>query len=248
MPFTPTLKKPEYRAFFVSAAVHFALLLLAFFSAGRDLSQPLAVSIIVVSEEVPEEAVPEEFEEPATPRKQKRRAATARQDRRSPKHTASKQRDEKALSNPWGDYERHLFSRRETTQGSDSGKTQAPRWGSETTGRTEKRREEERVVVPPGSSRSATRWKKGAARRLISLPAIDYPESVRRKSGQGTVELMIEVDARGQVENVEILKSSGITRLDINARNAYRRAVFSPSATGSSATGIVLVTFRMRDN
>jgi TonB family protein len=47
---------------------------------------------------------------------------------------------------------------------------------------------------------------------------------------------------------VEILKSSGYTRLDLNARNAYRRAVFSPSASGESATGIVTVTFRMKDN
>ena len=123
-----------------------------------------------------------------------------------------------------------------------------PKWGSEKTGRSNKQGEKENVAIPKGDSKARTRWRKGAARRLLTIPAIEYPESVRKKSGQGQVELQIEVNAQGRVEEVEIIKSSGYTRLDINARNAYRSAVFSPSPSGESATGIVVVTFRMRDN
>ncbi|HRP70298.1 MAG TPA: TonB family protein, partial [Turneriella sp.] len=107
---------------------------------------------------------------------------------------------------------------------------------------------DEAVTIPRGNTASTTRWKKGGARRLVSLPTIDYPASIRKRSGQGSVELLLVVGATGRVESVEVIKSSGYSKLDINAKNAYRNAVFSASPSGEKASGVVVVTFRMRDN
>ena len=247
---TPTQKNYESRAFAISLALHALLLLLIYFLPANRLRAPLEVAIMLESEPVePHEII--QPEKQVTPRRrQSDRKAAPAHSRTTAKRASSARRDTRTLSDPWSDYEQKMFARKHTSEGSDRGKAtaSATSWGSENPGRTEKRSEHEQVTVPQGSSNSAMRWRKGSARRLISLPPIEYPESVRRKSGQGVVELLIEVDERGHVENVEIVKSSGITRLDLNARNAYRRAVFSPSATGESASGIVSVTFRMKDN
>lgn len=247
---TYPIRKNEYRAFAISLAVHALLFLLIFFVSGRNIPSLLEVSIVVEREQIQPEQLeePEETVRPQT-KKSQRKLRTARE-RAQVKSGRQAQRDNRTLQDPWSSYEQRMFAQNRTNQGTNKGSTTAEstRWGSEKTGRTEKRGENEQVNVPPGRSDSATRWRRGAARRLLSLPAIDYPESVRRKSGQGSVELLIEVDERGHVESVEILKSSGITRLDLNARSAYRRAVFSPSASGESATGVVTVTFRMKDN
>lgn len=247
------IKKPEYRAFLVSLAAHALLLLLVVLVADRSLGRTLEVSIVLENE-------PTHEIEPDEPEKEEIRPESNRRRRAGPKNSAhhaanatggrsASRSENRTLSDPWSNYEREMFSRKAAN--ADRGERQkaaGTSWGSEKTGRTTKQGESETVVVPRGDSTSATKWRKGSARRLISLPAIEYPESVRKKSGQGVVELLIEVDERGHVENVEIVKSSGITRLDLNARNAYRRAVFSPSASGENATGVVVVTFRMRDN
>lgn len=247
---TYPIRKNEYRAFAVSLAVHALLFLLIYIVAGKNIPSLLEVSIVVERRQIQPEQL-EEPEETIRPQpKKSRRKNRAASERPPAKSGRQAQRDNRTLQDPWSSYEQRMFAQNRTSSGTTKGSTtsQSTSWGSEKTGRTEKRGESEQVNVPPGRSESATRWRKGSARRLLSLPAIDYPESVRRKSGQGSVELLIEVDERGHVESVEILKSSGITRLDLNARNAYRRAVFSPSASGESATGVVTVTFRMKDN
>ena len=248
---TYPIRKNEYRAFAVSLAVHALLFLLIYLVAGRNIPSLLEVAIVIERDDLKPQEL-EEPEEEMRPQQQKRTRKKARavRDKSRAKHTRKSQRDNRTLQDPWSAYEQRMFAQNRTSPGTNKNSTAAEstRWGSEKTGRTQKRSEGEQVTVPPGRSDSATRWRKGAARRLLSLPAIDYPESVRRRSGQGTVELLIEVDERGHVKSVEIVKSSGITRLDLNARNAYRRAVFSPSASGESATGVVTVTFRMREN
>ncbi|GAB4430192.1 MAG: hypothetical protein OHK0011_12820 [Turneriella sp.] len=244
------IRSIEYRAFAASLAVHALLFLLIYIVAGKNIPSLLQVSIVVEREQIrPEQAEEPEVTIRPQSKKSGRKLRTVREKPQA-KSGRQSQRDNRTLQDPWSSYEQRMFAQNRTSSGTTRGSTtsQATSWGSEQTGRTAKRGESEQVNVPPGRSDSSTRWRRGAARRLLSLPAIDYPESVRRKSGQGSVELLIEVDERGHVESVEILKSSGITRLDINARNAYRRAVFSPSASGESATGIVTVTFRMKDN
>lgn len=244
---TYTQQKMEYRAFAVSLAVHALLFLLIYVVAGKSIPSLLEVSIVVEREQIQPEQ-PEETLRPQ-PKKNRRNLRTAREKSQA-KSGRQAQRDNHTLQDPWSSYEQRMFAQNRTNSGTNKGRTTAEstRWGSEKTARQEKSAPGEEIAVPAGQSNSSTRWRKGAARRLLSLPAIDYPESVRRKSGQGSVDLLIEVDAQGQVESVEVLKSSGFTRLDLNARNAYRRAVFSASASGESATGVVTVTFRMTDN
>lgn len=252
MPAPFPFKPHERRALILSIGAHVLLFLLLILFGRNTLDRTLEVKLVVERDEAPiriEE--PEEETEEITPsknRKQKSSKSASSKPTRPNKGSKTNSNAPSTPSDPWSDYERKMHTRKS----SDNSHTTQPQstntsWGSEKTGKTGKRGEHENVVVPKGSTGTSTRWKKGAARRLISLPSIDYPESVRKKSGQGRVELLIEVGPDGRVEEIEVLKSSGYAKLDINAKNAYRNAVFSPSPSGERATGVVVVTFRMRD-
>lgn len=247
----PIRSHPERRALLISLAVH-AVLLLLLGLAYQNQGKTLQVSLVVEQKEEVQRLEIEEEEETLTPLRKSRRANGANKKQQATTRRPGSTGDPKSSGKPqdqWANYEQAMHTRnRNSASHSVPATSDAPRWGSEKTGRSGKRGESEQVAVPKGDSKSSTRWRRGSARRLLTMPAIDYPESVRRKSGQGQVELQIEVNAQGRVEEVEIIKSSGYTRLDINARNAYRNAVFSPSPAGESAVGIVIVTFRMRDN
>lgn len=248
---TRTIKHPERRAFAISVAAHIFLFLLLLAFAGTE-DKTMRVSIVVETER-PERAqiIEEEQEELTTERRKrpKEKSAGKKRQQSSQKASAGTSPQPGAPEDQWSRYERQMHSRKSNSQHTaQASGNSGPKWGSEKTGRSSKQGEKENVAIPKGDSKTSTRWRKGSARRLLTMPAIEYPESVRKKSGQGQVELQIEVNAQGRVEEVEIIKSSGYTRLDINARNAYRSAVFSPSPSGESATGIVVVTFRMRDN
>lgn len=212
----------------------------------------MRVSIVFETERPERVQITEEEQEEITTERRKRpkeKSAGKKRQQSSQKTSAGTSPQPGASEDQWSRYERQMHSRNSTSQHTaQASGNSGPKWGSEKTGRSSKQGEKENVAIPKGDSKTSTRWRKGAARRLLTMPAIEYPESVRKKSGQGQVELQIEVNAQGRVEEVEIIKSSGYTRLDINARNAYRSAVFSPSPSGESATGIVVVTFRMRDN
>lgn len=250
---TLSIRKPEHpgrRAFAISLVIHALLFLILWLWSRNALDRTLSVSLILDSEPQKLE-IPEEEESEISPRGNSRR----RKNQSAPGKAGGTKKGARNNSNapatpenPWSSYERDMHRRKSAnTTGQAQAKAQGPAWGNEKLPKSSKQGTQENVTVPPGDSKSSTRWKKGAARRLVSLPAIDYPESIRKKSGQGQVELKVEVGADGRVEEVEILKSSGFTRLDINARNAYRNAVFSPSASGDSATGIIVVTFRVRE-
>jgi TonB family protein len=246
-------KTHERRAFIISVAAHALLFLLLILFAGRNLGNPLEVRLVIEREnttlqklETPEE---EEEETPKQKRRRETRKESSSQARPSRDKNAKSEKSAPATpSDPWSSYERQMHKRDKSAASSSAPTSKQTAWGNEKTGKTAKHGENEAVVVPKGTTGTSTRWKKGASRRLVSLPTIDYPESVRKKSGQGRVELLIEVGPDGRVEEIEVLKSSGYAKLDINAKNAYRNAVFSPSPSGESATGIVIVTFRMRDN
>ncbi len=251
--YPPTIH-PERRAFLVSLALHALLFLLIALFADLRFTETLSVTIVTDTPQRIQEVIEDDLQEEVTRPSEKSVKKSSRA--KDPAGSAGSKRpgktntksDTHTLADPWSQYEQQMHSRAARGKESGSGaRTEATKWGSEQTGKSEKRGEAEKVNIPKGDSSAATRWRKGAARRLVSMPAIDYPESVRKKSGQGKVELLLEVDAQGRVESVEILKSSGITRLDISARNAYRNAVFSPSPSGETATGVIVVTFKMRD-
>lgn len=244
-----SIKHPERRAFAISLAVHFALFLLLLYASHLNSGKTLQVAL-VIERDAPQRIESEDDDDIApTRQKPARRDNRAQQKKKSPAAGEKTRRTQPAeSSDQWSNYERQMHAMNRPRGDTAPATKRGTAWGNEKIGRNVKHGESEQITIPKGSSSVTTRWRKGAARRVISLPSIDYPESVRRKSGQGRVELQIEVNAQGRVESVEILKSSGHTRLDVNARNAYRNAVFSPSSSGESAVGIVVVTFKMKDN
>ncbi len=57
----------------------------------------------------------------------------------------------------------------------------------------------------------------------------EYPLGSRRRGEEGGVVLEIAVDARGGVEHVEVVQSSGFAELDAAALRAARAARFTPA-------------------
>lgn len=236
------------KAFLYSLAAHAIFLLLILFVTHKETNRTLEIALIVQS---PTEQEHEELDLKEIPQENKRQQ---RQKNEVAKRVRSKTKRQKsvasgapALKDPWSSYESQMFARNSKTTAESSHKSGGTSWGSEKFKRDSKGETDEVVVIPQGRKQSTTAWRKGGQRKLVSLPSIDYPESVRKKSGQGVVKLLIEVDSKGRVTSVEVEESSGIIRLDLNARNAYRRAVFSPSASGESAVGVVTVRFLLKD-
>lgn len=83
-------------------------------------------------------------------------------------------------------------------------------------------------------------------RRSISP---DYPKGARLRGEQGDVTLEIRVSARGLVEGVSVVVSSGFRELDAAAEKAVSAARFAPAQSGGravSATVRLKLSFRLR--
>ncbi len=63
----------------------------------------------------------------------------------------------------------------------------------------------------------------------------DYPPQARRLNQQGRTLLRARVNAQGQVEQVQIVESSGFPALDQSALRAVERWQFTPARQGDSA-------------
>jgi len=80
-----------------------------------------------------------------------------------------------------------------------------------------------------------------SAVEYIQAPQADYPAMARRLGEEGRVVMQVLVNDKGRAEKVEILKSSGFTRLDESAKLALLRALFKPYVEDGKAT-MVLAT------
>lgn len=83
----------------------------------------------------------------------------------------------------------------------------------------------------------------------LNNPPPVYPSVSRRAGEQGRVMLRVRVSARGQVEAIEVQKSSGYDRLDEAALSAVRRWRFVPATVGDRAVegwALVPVNFTLR--
>ena len=80
-----------------------------------------------------------------------------------------------------------------------------------------------------------------SAVEYINAPQADYPPMARRMGEEGRVVMQVLVNDKGRAEKVEILKSSGFTRLDESAKLALLRALFKPYVEDGKAT-MVLAT------
>jgi len=67
----------------------------------------------------------------------------------------------------------------------------------------------------------------------LNNPAPIYPSVSRRMGEQGRVMLRVLVNAQGAADDVQILTSSGFSRLDEAARDAVQRWKFVPAKRGS---------------
>lgn len=77
----------------------------------------------------------------------------------------------------------------------------------------------------------------------------DYPKGARLRGEQGNVTLEIRVSARGTVEGVEVVASSGFRELDAAAEKAVRAARFTPAQSKGRvvpATVRLTLAFRLR--
>ncbi|WP_034379676.1 energy transducer TonB [Herbaspirillum sp. CF444] len=82
----------------------------------------------------------------------------------------------------------------------------------------------------------------------IEAPHANYPPASRRMGEEGVVQFRVLVNTAGRAEKVDIIKGSGSSRLDDEARRAVMRAVFKPYIEDGkpivvSATGAI--TFKL---
>ncbi len=81
-------------------------------------------------------------------------------------------------------------------------------------------------------------------------PKPAYPPLSQQLEEEGTVHLLVYLDARGQVRQVQLKNSCGYARLDAAAVQAVQQWKFIPAKQGDSpvaATTIVPITFRLSD-
>lgn len=77
----------------------------------------------------------------------------------------------------------------------------------------------------------------------------DYPRLARLRGEQGDVVLEIRVDARGAVDRVEVVSSSGFADLDAAAERAARAARFTPAKADGrpvASTARITLNFRLK--
>ncbi|MBI4641030.1 MAG: energy transducer TonB, partial [Candidatus Tectomicrobia bacterium] len=82
----------------------------------------------------------------------------------------------------------------------------------------------------------------------VSLPKPQYPRYSRRHGEEGTVVLSVEIDANGGQRKIQIVSSSGSSRLDLAAVQAVERATFIPAKIGGKgvpSTKRIAFTFKL---
>lgn len=106
-----------------------------------------------------------------------------------------------------------------------------------TTGQATANINQSQVYVPP-NHRAA----------YLHNPKPHYPEISQQLEEQGTVQLLVHVDFRGQVSRAQIKDSCGYPRLDMAALQAVKQWQFIPAKQGDkaiAATTIVPIVFRL---
>ena len=106
-----------------------------------------------------------------------------------------------------------------------------------TTGQATTKVNQSQVYVPP-NHRAA----------YLHNPKPYYPEISQQLEEQGTVQLLVNVDSRGQVSRAQIKHSCGYPRLDMAALQAVKQWQFIPAKQGDkviAATTIVPIVFRL---
>ena len=85
---------------------------------------------------------------------------------------------------------------------------------------------------------------------VVGLRKPDYPRYSRRRNEEGTVVLSVEIGANGECGKIEIVSSSGYSRLDRAAVQALESSTLIPAKIAGkpvSSTKRIAFTFRLQD-
>lgn len=86
--------------------------------------------------------------------------------------------------------------------------------------------------------------------RLAAQPEIPYPSAAARSRAEGTVLLLVQVDANGNATDVSVEKRSGSRDLDRAAQQAVRNWKFEPAMQGGKPVASAVrvpVDFTLQD-
>jgi protein TonB len=118
--------------------------------------------------------------------------------------------------------------------------------------------QEDKASLPPmakteSAPSPASRASEGVVDQLPTAtvnPAPPYPLEVRQRGLEGTVTLLLQIDATGKVAAARVVQSSGIEALDDSALRTIRRWVFSPARRNGQPVNYEVTKefrFRLRD-
>ncbi|MCS6983771.1 MAG: TonB family protein [Leptospiraceae bacterium] len=213
-------------AFFISFAFHLVFFILTFFFKPPETKiLSFNVKLLEAEKRIPQEVKEKIKKSVEMVKKEKTQKITLPNSKGAHEEVLS--RDESFLR----DFERSLFSRTDESTMEEAilqSRRETP-W--ETTRGSQahayKAKSGETVKAPEGKT-GGVKWQSGYQRKMTYLPPIEYPLYFRQQGIQAEVLLSVEVDPMGRVVDVEILRSSGYSKLDIIAKNALRQARFSP--------------------
>ncbi len=94
-----------------------------------------------------------------------------------------------------------------------------------------------------GNNASINSGELGSNARVLNFSPPRYPDSARRAEEEGIVSIEVYTNAKGKIENLHILKSSGFERLDTITLKAVEKAKFAQS----EGRVVISVTFRLDD-
>lgn len=107
-------------------------------------------------------------------------------------------------------------------------------------------RAQEQPPAPPSAPKQGRVDAPPSPKRTIKP---DYPRLSRLRGEEGDVVLKMWVNAKGRVDEVEVVGSSGFEELDAAAVRAVRMAKFTPAKQGGrpvASAASILITFRLK--
>jgi protein TonB len=95
--------------------------------------------------------------------------------------------------------------------------------------------------APPPPPPAAPRTVSVSEISFLTPPQLDYPLASRRAREQGQARVRVLVDAQGRPQQMELLRSTGFTRLDEAALAAVRATRFKPTMENGVAQAVRVV-------
>ena len=115
---------------------------------------------------------------------------------------------------------------------------------------TQKEEQQETQENPPRTEEyvsNSTSPREVSEAEYLSNPPPTYPEQARKRRQQGTVLLLVHINAIGKVDKTTVKESSGFATLDRSALATVSKWRFAPATSeGSAVPSQVLVPIRFQ--